>query len=81
MSAESKVCSSQEHLLIQTGTEDFHEVEEKDDEDSDDQCAFPDKESLHLSGLSLITSEFTVAKSRVVGLILSGFSQSGNCRT
>ena len=47
-----KVCSSQEHLLVQVGTDDFHEVEEKDDEDSDTQCAFPDKESLHLSGLS-----------------------------
>ena len=32
--------------------EDFHEVEEKDDEDSDDQYAFPDKESLHLLGMS-----------------------------
>ena len=52
MSADDKVCSSQEHLVVQVGTDDFHEVEEKDDEDSDDQCAFPDKESLHLSGLS-----------------------------
>ena len=47
-----RVCSSQEHLSVQFGPEDFHEVEEKDSEDSDDQCAFPDKESLHLSGLS-----------------------------
>ena len=53
VSTESKVCSSQEHLVVQVGTEDFHEVEEKEDEDSDDQYAFPDKKSLHLSGLSL----------------------------
>ena len=52
VSADYKVCSSQEHLVIQVGTDDFHEVEEKDDEDSDDQCVFPDKEPLHLLGLS-----------------------------
>ena len=52
VSADNKVCSSQEHLLVQVGAEDFHEVEEKDDEDANDQCALPNKESLHLSGLS-----------------------------
>ena len=43
VSADNKVCSSQEHLVVQVGAEDFHEVEEKDNEVSDDKYAFPDK--------------------------------------
>ena len=77
MSAESKVCSSQEHLLIQAGTEDFHEVEEKDDEDSDDQCAFPDKESLHLSGLSLEHQNLQSPKVELSGSSYQVFPSQG----
>ena len=76
MSADNKVCSSQEHFLVQVGTEDFHEVEEKNDEDSDDQCDFPDKESLHLLGLSFEHHNLQSPK-----VELSGSSyQLGNCR-
>ena len=77
VSAESKVCSSQEHLLIQAGTEDFHEVEEKDDEDSDDQCAFPDKESLHLSGTSTDHQKLQSPKVELSGSSYQVFPSQG----
>ena len=77
VSAESKVCSSQEHLLIQAGTEDFREVEEKDDEDSDDQCAFRDKESLHLSGTSTEYQKLQSPKVELSGSSYQGFPSQG----
>ena len=43
------------------GTDDFHEVE-KEDEDSYDQCALPDKESLLLLGLSTDHQKFESPK-------------------
>ena len=76
VSAESKVCSSQEHLIIQAGTEDFHEVEE-DDEYSDDQCAFPDKESLHLLGLSLENQNLQSPKVELSGSSYQIFPSQG----
>ena len=36
VSADNTVCSSQENVLVQVGVVDFHEMEEKDNEDSDD---------------------------------------------
>ena len=77
VSAESKVCSSQEHLVVQIGAEDFHEVAEKDDEDSDDQYAFPDKESLHLSGLSLEHHDLQSRKVELSGLSYQAYPSQG----
>ena len=77
VSAESKVCSSQEHLVVQVGVEDFHEVEEKDDEDSDDQCAFPDKELLHLSGLSFEHQNLQSLKVELSGSSCQVFPSQG----
>ena len=75
MSADNKVCSSQEHLVVQVGAEDFHEVEKKDDEDSNDQCAFPNKESLYLLRLSTDHQKLQSPTSRVVGFL--GFPSKG----
>ena len=77
VSSDDKVCSSQKHLLIQAGTEDFHEVEEKDHEDSDDQCAFPDKESLHFSGLSLEHQNLQSPKVELSGSSYQVFPSQG----
>ena len=66
VSAESKVCSSQEHLLIQVGMDDFHEVEEKDDE-----------ESLHLSGLSLEHQNLQSPKVELSGSSYQFFPSQG----
>ena len=80
VSADNKVSSSQEHLLVQVGTEDFHKVEEKDDEDLDDQCAncaFPDKESLHLSGLSTDHQKLQSPKVELSGSLNQVFPSQG----
>ena len=79
-SSDNKVCSSQEHLVVQVSAEGFYEVEEKDDEDSDDQYAFPDKKSLHLSGMST-DQKLQLPKVQLSGSSYQVFSQSGNCRT
>ena len=72
-----QVCSSQEHFVVQVGTEDFLEVEEKDNEDLDDQWAFPDKEYLHLLGLS---SDHQKLQSPKVEFSGSSFFRSVNSR-
>ena len=74
VSADYKFYSSQEHLEVQVGIQDFHEVEEKNDEDSDAQCAFPDKEFLHLSGLSTDHQKLQWQKVELLGSSYQIFS-------
>ena len=78
VSSDNKVCSSQEHLVVQVGTEDSCEVEEKDDEDSDDQYAFPDKESLHLLGTSADHQKLQSPKVELSGSSYQVFPSQGN---
>ena len=77
VSSDNKVCFSQEHLVVQVGVEDSPEVEEKDDEDSDDQYAFPDKESLHLSGTSADHQKLQSPKVELSGLFYQVFPSQG----
>ena len=77
VSSDNKVCSSQEHLVVQVGTEDFHEVKEKDDEDSDDQYVIPDKESLHLLGTSTDQQKLQSPKVELSGSSYQVFPSQG----
>ena len=77
MSSDNKVCSSQEHLVVQVGAGDSREVEEMDDEDSDDQYAFPDKESLHLSGTSTDQQKLQSPKVELSGSSYQVFPSQG----
>ena len=77
VSPDNKVCSSQEHLVVQVGAEDSREVEEMDDEDSDDQYAFPDKESLHLSGTSTDQQKLQLPKVELSGSSYQVFPSQG----
>ena len=77
VSSDNKVCFSQEHLVVQVGVKDSPEVEEKDDEDSDDQYAFPDKESLHLSGTSADHQKLQSPKVELSGLFYQVFPSQG----
>ena len=77
VSSDNKVCSSLEHLVVQVGTEDSREVEEMDDEDSDDQYAFPDKESLHLSGTSADHQKLQSPKVELSGSSCQVFPSQG----
>ena len=65
VSANYKICSSQQHLVVQVGTEDFHKVEEKDNED------------LHFWGLSIDHHKLQSPKVELSGSSFQIFSSQG----
>ena len=67
MSADFKVCYTQKHLVDQTGDDNFHEVEEKEDDDSDNQCALPDEEFFLLSVLLTDHQKLQLTKVELLG--------------